>query len=292
MIVREKTLRADRKDNTVQETDGIPVRLKEPLDLAFLSNYGRVFKVYDQQQSGNLCFGVAQEGRRIFVKYAGARTLFYQGEPEDAVERLKATVPIYRDLAHPRLIRMLSAGPAGDGFALVFDWVDAICADKKYPEDHARFVLLPVETRLQIFAEILEFHIAVAARRYVALDFYDGNILWDEQNRRTIVCDIDFYQRSPYVGSMGLWGSTRFISPEERTTGARIDEITNVYTMGATAFSLFADSCREEARWPFSAATYDVVRRAVRSDRSQRQQSIRQLRAEWMAALDPQAIRL
>lgn len=36
-----------------------------------------------------------------------------------------------------------------------------------------------------------------------------------------------------------MWGSSCFMSPEEFAFGSAIDEITNVYLMGATAFALF-----------------------------------------------------
>ena len=81
-----------------------------------------------------------------------------------------------------------------------------------------------------------------------------------------------------------LWGSSRFMSPEEFTLGAEIDEITNVYAMGATAFALFTNSDRSSEKWPFDTKSYDVVKRAVSDDRSQRQQSIQQLLEEWRAA--------
>jgi serine/threonine protein kinase, bacterial len=35
-----------------------------------------------------------------------------------------------------------------------------------------------------------------------------------------------------------LWGSSRFMSPEEFGLGAKIDERTNVFNMGAIAFGL------------------------------------------------------
>lgn len=38
-----------------------------------------------------------------------------------------------------------------------------------------------------------------------------------------------------------MWGSSRFQSPEEYQLGADIDEVTNVYTIGATAFALFGE---------------------------------------------------
>ncbi|MDR2361007.1 MAG: phosphotransferase, partial [Oscillospiraceae bacterium] len=238
------------KDFYIQYIDGVPLKLKSAFDLSFLRKYGKVFKVFDDQDSGNICFGVtANDGKRYFVKFAGAPTERYKGGAEDAITRLKATTPIYRDLAHPTLITFVSAEEIGGGFALVFEWVDAICAQRMYPKDYIKFKELPLDTKRHIFGDIMEFHAHVAERGYVAIDFYDGSIMYDLANERTVICDIDFYQKSPYVGSMGLWGSTRFVSPEERTDGAVIDEVTNVYTMGATAFCLFADSDRSLEKW-------------------------------------------
>ena len=156
---------------------------------------------------------------------------------------------------------------------------------KMYPSDHEKFMCLPAEARLRIFEDILDFHVHVAASGYVAVDFYDGSILWDTENHRTILCDIDYYAKRPYINRMGrMWGSDRFMSPEEYTAGAEIDEVTNVYTMGATAFALFADSDRTREAWTLNAARYDVAARAVSDERNRRQQSIRQLAEEWRAA--------
>ncbi|MDR1600348.1 MAG: serine/threonine protein kinase [Oscillospiraceae bacterium] len=269
----------------VQYIDGAPVKLKAPFDLDFVHRYGVVFKVFDGQDSGNLCFGVkAADGKRYFVKFAGAPTEPYKGVPKDAVARLKAAVPVYQDLAHPTLIRFVKAEETGGGFAVVFDWVDGVCAQSMYPEDYRRFARLPLEVKERVFGDIMAFHAHAAGRGYVAIDFYDGSVMWDVENKRAVICDIDFYQKSPYVGSMGLWGSTRFISPEERTDGAVIDEVTNVYTMGATAFCLFANSDRTLEKWPLGEKLYNVVSRAVSCERSGRQQSIRQLIAQWDAA--------
>lgn len=72
---------------------------------------------------------------------------------------------------------------------------------------------------------------------YVAIDFYDGSILYDFETKITKICDIDLYQKKPYINTMGrLWGSSRFMSPEEFELDAVIDEKTNVFNMGAIAF--------------------------------------------------------
>ena len=58
-----------------QEIDGVSFALKQAHDFAWLHAYGRVLSVFDQQDSGNICFGVANGARRWFIKYAGAPTV-------------------------------------------------------------------------------------------------------------------------------------------------------------------------------------------------------------------------
>jgi len=270
----------------IQYLDGIPIRLREPFDFEFVHQYGAVFKVFDDQDSGNICFGVtAADGKRYFVKFAGALAHQYAGLASDAVESLRQVVPIYEDLAHPSLIRLVRADEIGGGFAVVFDWVDAICAHPMFEDDHRRFRALPMDVHRQVFKDVLQFHIQVAARGYVTIDFYDGSIMWDEQHQQTVICDIDFYEKAPCLGRHDMWGSPRFASPEERVDGAVVDEVTNVYTMGATAFCLFADSDRSRDAWPLGDELYDVVKRATSEDRTRRQQSIQQLLDEWDSKL-------
>ena len=291
-----------------QRIDGIRYRLRAPFDFSFLKQYGIVFKVFDGQDSGNICFGVKSGNRRYFVKFAGAPTaeftstidgaierVKFAGAPtaeyvsttDGAIERLKAAVPVYQDLAHPNLIRFIKAEEIGGGFAAVFDWVDGICAHPMYPADHQKFKQLPLRIRLQIFEDIIDFHAFVAAQRYTAVDFYDGSIMWDSANERTVICDIDFYTKAKAYGSAMLWGHMQSASPEERIDGALIDEISNVYNMGETAFTLFIGrkSDRSREAWPFSDTQYTVVKKAVSDERSNRQQSIAQLISEWRTAL-------
>ena len=59
-----------------------------------------MFKVYDDQDSGNICFGTEKDGQRYFIKFAGAPTERYNGNPADAIARLKATLPVYLSLIH------------------------------------------------------------------------------------------------------------------------------------------------------------------------------------------------
>ena len=91
-------------DLYIQHIDGVPYRLKAPFDFSFISKYGRVFKVFDGQDGGNVCFGVENEGERYFVKFAGAPQARYDGKTEDAIARLKASVKVYRDIGEPQAL--------------------------------------------------------------------------------------------------------------------------------------------------------------------------------------------
>ena len=55
-----------------QSIDGISFELKEPFNFDFIGQYGKVFKVYDDQDSGNICFGTERDGKRFFVKFSVA----------------------------------------------------------------------------------------------------------------------------------------------------------------------------------------------------------------------------
>lgn len=179
----------------MQEINGIKFKMKEPYDFDFLSEYGKVFKVFDDQDSGNICFGTEKDGQKYFIKFAGAKTSEYNGEPCDAVSRLKATVPIYENLRHKNLIEYIDSKEIGNGFAMIFKWADGECMGRMYPESHRRFMSLSNDVKLKVFADILDFMKYIAEQNFVAIDFYDGSIMYDFENERTIICDIDFFQK-------------------------------------------------------------------------------------------------
>ena len=110
--------------------------------------------------------------------------------------------------------------------------------------------------------------------------------MYDFENGKTTICDIDFFRKQPCSNDMGrMWGSSRFQALEEFQLGAVIDEITNVYSVGATAFALFGEYNRTRDKWQLSDKLFEVVTKAVSDNRAERQQSIRQLREVWEAAI-------
>lgn len=274
--------------------DGIPVRLREHHDFRFLSRLGKVICVFDEQDSGNICFGLDTGTERLFVKYAGARTIDFPGSPEEAVSRLKRAIVPFEALRHPNLVELLEHFPTSDGYAAVFAWFPGECLhphwafaghDKYHHPDSPCYWYrqLPLSRRLESLDIIFAFHEYICAKGYVAIDFYDGSILYDFARYLTCICDIDYYEKLPYTNPIGrMWGSKRFMSPEEFEYGAVIDELTNVFNMGATAFVLLGgEDSRSFAEWGASEALYEVARKAVNPVKSQRYSSITAFRRAW-----------
>lgn len=277
-----RTAEIDLRGIMIQKIDAIEFKMKEEFDFGFLCEYGRIFKVFDDQDSGNVCFGTEKGGRRYFIKFAGAKTAEYDGEPCDAVSRLKATVPIYENLRHKNLIEYMDSKEIGNGFAMIFKWEDGECMGRMYPELHRRFMSLSNDTKLKVFADILDFMKYISEQNFVAIDFYDGSIMYDFETQKTIICDIDFFRKSPVVNDMGrMWGSSVFMSLEEFEKGAVLDEITNVYTLGAMAFALFGNYERNFENWSLNKDSYNVAVKATSDNRNNRYQSVEELIDEW-----------
>jgi len=276
------------KDFHVQYLNGIPYKLKEPFDFSFLSEYGKVFKIWDEQASGCICFGVSNGEHKYFIKFAGVKTVNNYDLPvSDAIARLKAAVIKYKEMAHPLLIRLIEAKEIGNGYMIVFDWFDGENFSVETPILYEKFKALPINEKIYVFEEILRFHEYVVKCGYIAMDFNDYSPLYNFDAGEIKICDIDFYAKHTYIVGFGrVLGDQILMSPEEYRIGGLLDEVTMVYTMGATAFRLFSDDERDRSpeAWTLSTALYDVAKKAVSDDRDQRQQSIKQLIEEWRVA--------
>jgi serine/threonine-protein kinase len=155
------------KNIHVQWADGIPYKLEKPFDFSFLEKYGRVFKAFDEQGSGNIAFGMERDGKRYFVKFAGAPKPNYianrdsgEVDTESAIRMLKAAIPIYTELAHPTLITFVSAEEiscraTGNGYAAVFEYEDAVGIEPKGSADYMRFMQMPLEHKMRAFEDIV-----------------------------------------------------------------------------------------------------------------------------------------
>lgn len=290
-----------QKTNLITMTlDKVDFQLQEEHNFDWLKQYGAVFCVFDQQDSGNISFGVEKDERKYFVKYAGSRPIDFTGNPEDAIERLKKAVPVYQSLEHQHLIKLLDHFSTENGYAVVFEWFEGECLHShwsfggiaKYTNPNSpfyRFKKLEVEKRLKALDAIFSFHTYVESQRYVAVDFYDGSILYDFNNNETKICDIDFYRHSPSINDLGenFWGSNRSKSPEEYELGAPIDSITNVFNLGAIAFGLLGgEGDRSFSKWDANQGLYEVAIKAVEEDRNKRYSTVKEFYDAWKSVLN------
>lgn len=76
------------------------------------------------------------------------------------------------------------------------------------------------------------------------------------------------------------------MSPEEFQLGAEIDERSNVYCMGATAFQLMGGG-RDHSydKWRTTEKLYKVVLKAISPDKVDRYQTIDEYMRTWNATL-------
>lgn len=266
--------------------DGLPVRLKAPHDLSWISRFGRVFCVFDQLISGHLGLGIEDGGNRYFVKYAGAPTLGYAGDPRTAAAKLREADDIYHQLSHPCLSKRLDAFETRGGFGIVFSWFPGFALA---PMDiHMRRLrALPPGKRFALFDGLAAFLAQASARDYITAGIADQNILVDFEGERAIFCSVDHFLLMPAVNARGrLPGSPWFLAPEAYEKGARLDEATNVYQLGMLAQTFFGDRAAPSVKhWEGTGALYEVAEKACHPLPAKRYQQAGQFLAAWRQAV-------
>lgn len=265
------------------ELNGVHFRLASQEDLSFLREYGVVFRVFDDHDSGNISFGIDADDCKLFVKLAGAETIESSITPTEAIANLRAAAQVYRDLAHPRIVQLLDTFQHGPYFGLIFAWNDGTLLRRVNRDDFTRFRALPTLQRLAAFAQVIDVIQHIRDCDYVGIDIYDASFLYNFDEESITVCDLDVCPRQPFTNTMGrMWGSSRFMSPEEYQLGAELDEITNVFTLGAVAHLFLGDERSKSADdWDAGHALFAVAAKATSEDRLDRYQSIREFAAAW-----------
>jgi serine/threonine-protein kinase len=150
---------------------------------------------------------------------------------------------------------------------------------------YQRFAHLPPDRQLSIFDTLIGLHRALADVGWIAGDLYDGCLVVDFDTTTVHVVDLDSYRRGPSRNDMGrMFGSTRFMAPEEFRLGAPLDERTTVFTLGRLVWH-FATRLTERAdRFCGPDALAAVVSRATRADPGHRYPSVADLADAWCAA--------
>lgn len=243
--------------------------------LALLDRAGHVFRDRFPNDSGNQVFGVESVGRRFFVKHS---------DNPGHVARFHGVEEIYRRVSHPALPPLRNGISTGTGYALVFDWLDT--ENYAGDEPRRRFASLPLAEKVAAFGTILDLHLRLAEAGLVAEDLYDGCFLYDFDEGRMFVCDLDEYHDGPFILDRDrTFGSTRFMAPEEWVRGSQIDHRTTVYLLARSAAVLLGDRAGSREAFSGAPAMWSVIERATRPDPSDRYQTVAEFADAWRQSL-------
>jgi serine/threonine protein kinase, bacterial len=272
----------------------IEIKIIDPSPGDFLRSTGQVFAVFDErtQDSGNISYGVLAGDRRFFVKTAGMpETSQAHLSHEQRVALLRNAVSFRRSVDHHSLPELLNVIESPQGPMLVYDWVpgELLGVERSRRADPAapfqRFRSLPLSGLITGLDVIFDFHRVAAELGWVAVDFYDGAMIYDFSTKTMRLIDVDHYSDRPFTNEMGrMFGSTRFMAPEEFELGAIIDEVTNVFTMGRVISVFLSDGTLEFAPFRGGRSLYEVMIRACQPERKERFASMKAFHAAWFAA--------
>jgi serine/threonine-protein kinase len=244
-----------------------------------LTSVGIVFATIRGHDSGCTSYGVDDGDDRWFVKAA------YDAD----VDQLRSAERSHAAVAHPAIVPLLHAFDVPGGRVVVYPWVAGESLnDPLAPggRPHAaadsalnRFRARPVASIQRVLDSVIDAHVAVVREDFVAVDFYDGCLMYDAATEQVRLVDLDGYRPGPYVLEADRqYGSRRFMAPEEFVRGSTIDERTTVYTLGRTARVLLGES----GHWRGSAASEHVVDRATADEPADRFGSVGAFAEAWL----------
>lgn len=260
----------------------------------YLRSVGTVFAEFGErtQDSGNISYGVQIATERYFVKTAG--------QPDDPrpflthparVALLRNAVRLSASCHHPLLPKLHQVIESPSGPLLVYEWIEGeLLGVRRAQRDNPassfqRFRRLPAATIQACLDAVFDLQNELVGAGWIAVDFYDGCLIYDFASGRLGVIDLDSYRDGPSRNEMGrMFGSTRFMAPEEFELGALIDERTNVFVMGRTALVFLSDGTLDANAFRGARALFQVVARACEPERSRRYDSMAAFYGAWRAA--------
>jgi serine/threonine protein kinase, bacterial len=250
----------------------------------YLEQVGDIFQAFRLQDSTCVSYGVRVGAESFFVKHSCESR---------GVASLRRAVALNRAVEHPALPRLHNSfGTPLGGLALVYDWAPGeVLYDYTLFRGErrtapfsplTRFRGQPVDEIQRALTVIYDVHQLLAEKGYIAVDFYDGCMLYDFDTRKLHLCDLDEYRHGQFTNEVGrLPGSKRYMAPEEFQQGQPIDQVTNVFTLGRAAFELLADGTTAEEKWRGTKGQYPVAKKAVAEKREERYASVKEYVEAW-----------
>jgi serine/threonine-protein kinase len=243
-------------------------------------------------------FGHRRDSRSVVLGIedaAGVRRIVKHADDDEAVAWLESARRFHADVQHPAIPTVVHHVETATGLALVEEWgageilVDGY-DDAVLPRDddrstYRRFLRLPVDEVVRAIDQLIDAHVAVAEAGYVAVDLYDGCVLYDFSARQLALIDLDHYRPGPYVLDVDRQlGSKTYMAPEELRRGATIDERTTVHTLGRMALVYLGCARASTARgedFRGTAEQFAIAGRACSVDPDRRIPTVLELQRAW-----------
>jgi serine/threonine-protein kinase len=244
---------------------------------SYVRRAGRVLREFgpQTQDSANVSWLLDVGPGQLFVKSAGLRGAQPSGAPEPwfhhagRVALLRNAVALAGSCDRPALPRLLNVVESPAGPLLVYEaaageLVHTPRATRADPASaYQRFAHLPGPVLLSAMDVLVDLHRELADVGWVAVDLYDGCLLFDFGTGRLRVVDLGTYRRGPSINDMGrMFGADRFMAPEEHVLGAVLDQRTTVLTLGRLAWHFGTRLTEKADNFCGPRALASVLRRA------------------------------
>ncbi len=249
-------------------------------------------------------FGERRDSRSVVLgveSATGDRYVVKHAQDDEAIRWLESARRFHADVKHAAIPTVVQSTRTATGMCLVEEWGPGEILRDGYddavlPPDHPksasrRFLSLDVNEIVDAVGQIIDAHVAVASAGYVAVDLYDGCVLYDFSTRTVRLVDLDHYRPGPYVlDTDRQLGSSSYMAPEEFWRGATIDERTMVYTLGRVALVYLGCARESEAsREQFRGTDeqFKAASKASAAEPNDRVRSVSELQSSWGAPQPP-----
>ncbi len=199
--------------------------------------------------------------------------LFIKFFPYALQERTAVEAEIASADLHENIIPSLLMSGVDDGVLLIYPFVSGETLGSDEARD--KFYALPEPERRAALSLILTALAKIADTGWILVDFYEGNLIYDYENKKIWLFDWDLCIKAESftLATNRNWGSSRLMAPEEFQKGAQIDGQTNVFNLARLALLSLGDDA--------TAAEKAALARATSPEKSLRHGSV----AAFVAAL-------
>lgn len=268
----------------IMTVDGQPIHLRETHDFSWLHAFGHVFRVLQGTTSGCIGFGVEKDGQRFYLRHAGALPFGFFGDPEQAIDDLRASLALYQCVQHPAINPVLSQHEVPGGFVQAFPWLEGFVLSSD--EDYARFRAFPLVQRLAWYDTLVDALAACEQQGIIPLGLSDTHLIIHDQNRHIALTTIHRFRQLPTTSAPARTPGMPWYRAPECQQEVALDETTAVFTAGALAYTFLGDRVhRNPQPWEGSPQMLSLASTATHPLREQRQQSVASFQQAWRQAV-------